>query len=73
MKSEDYLDKEVTIRSTGTKGKIKRLVPKRSVGGMSYRFIVEDHSGKEHELMPHEIHHNHEKNPDHHQTGAAIQ
>lgn len=56
FKSEEFIDQEVVIRSTGTVGTIKNVLRRRGQGGgLAVRFLVIDAAGKEHELMPHEI------------------
>ena len=56
FKSEDYIDREVVIKSTGVIGTIKNVLRRRSQGGgLAVRFLVVDAAGKTHELMPHEI------------------
>lgn len=56
FKSEDFIDQQVVIKSTGVVGVIKNVLRRRSQGGgLAVRFLVEDGAGQHHELMPHEI------------------
>lgn len=69
FKSEDYINSEVIIRSTGVVGTIKEVLRRRGQGGgLAVRFLVIDAAGKQHELMPHEINKNYDN-----QTNPTIQ
>lgn len=56
MNFELYKGKKATIKSTGIEGVVVNIRHKRGAdNSLGARFIVEDPTGKTHELMPHEI------------------
>lgn len=56
MTFKDYEGKRATIKSIEVEGIIKNVIHKRGADNkLGARFLVEDQTGKVHELMPHEL------------------